>query len=237
MGEEKDGNPRVLGVLGGMGPAATIDFLQKLLRLTEADRDQEQIPTFTYNNTAIPDRNEAYLRGGESPAPELRKSAAALEKAGANLIAIPCNTAHLWFRDIQEATSLEVLNMTEIAAEYVRKDETVGIISTTPVKISGLYASPMKDKGANVVYPENQDSVMEAIYRIKGGDIQGGRALFLEQISELEQKGAGYILAGCSEVSLAVDRNDIRGTLVDPLECLAVECIKRFGKEVAHANH
>lgn len=211
-----------------MGPAATLDFLEKLLRLTGAARDQEQIPTITYNNCMIPDRNEAYLRNGESPVPELVRSAKVLESAGVDIIAMPCNTAHIWYDSIAESTSIEILNMPEITAECIPKGSTVGVISTTPVKLSGLFSSILERKGIQVIYGEDQDRVMEGIYLVKSGNLREAKNVFMKEIEILESRGVDHILAGCTEVPVAISAKDVRSKLMDPMECLALECIRRF---------
>ena len=224
-------HPDTLGVLGGMGPAATLEFLEKLLKLTGADTDQEQIPTITYNNCKIPDRNEAYLRNGESPVSELVRSAKVLESAGADIIAMPCNTAHIWFDSIRESTSVEILNMLEITSDCIPGTAKVGIISTTPVKLSGLYSDILEKRGIPVIYGEDQNEIMKAIYLVKSGKLDEAKQVFMKQISQLESKGVDHILAGCTEVPVAISQSDVQSKLVDPMECLALECIRRFGKD------
>ena len=214
-----------------MGPAATLDFLEKLLNLTNADTDQEQIPTITYNNCRIPDRNEAYLRNGESPLPELVRSAKVLESAGADIIAMPCNTAHIWFDQIRESTTVELLNMLEITSGCIPDGARVGIISTTPVKLSGLYSGILEKRGISVMYGDDQNEIMKAIYLVKSGRLSDAKAVFMKQISQLESSGVDHILAGCTEVPVVISQGDMQSKLIDPMECLALECIRRFGKD------
>lgn len=222
--------PQLLGVLGGMGPAATLDFLQKLLKLTNAKTDQDQITTITYNNCQVPDRNEAYLNEGESPVPELIRSAKVLTDAGADLIAMPCNTAHIWYDSLKTATPVEILNMPEITAECFPQEAKVGILSTTPVRLSGMYSDILEKKGVEVLYSKNQDEVMRAIYLVKAGQLDKAKEAFKEQIGVLESEGADHILAGCTEVPVVISENDVSSKLIDPMECLALECVRRFGK-------
>ncbi len=228
---ENDKHPELLGVLGGMGPAATLDFLQKLLKLTKADTDQEQIPTITYNNTKIPDRNESFLNEGESPLPELVRTAKILEDSGASLIVMPCNTAHIWYDEIRDSVGVRVLNMPRVTADSIPEGSKVGILSTTPVKLSGLYSAPLEDKGAEVIHSRDQDEVMDAIYSVKAGDLERAKSAFLSEIHGMQDKGATHILAACTEVPVAVGAEDLSTTFVDPMEVLALECINLLGKE------
>lgn len=232
MSENKniEKRPKLLGILGGMGPAATIDFMKNILDLTKASTDQDHIPTITYNNTQVPDRNEAYLRNGESPLPELLKSAEVLFGAGVDLIAIPCNTAHIWFDDLKKSAKGEILNMIEISVNEIPEGSKVGIISTTPVRLSGLYSKPLEERGCEVVLPEDQEKIMRAIYLVKAGDLDKARGEFKNEVKKLEEKGIKYLLAGCTEVPVALSQKDIAATMIDPMKKLAEECLRRFGK-------
>ena len=230
MKDKKSDDPRLLGILGGMGPAATIDFMEKLLKVTKAEKDQDQIPAVVYNNTVIPDRNEAYLRGGISPVDELVKSAKVLEKSGCDIIAIPCNTAHIWYDQIAENVDIEVLNAPLIATEQLSELHSAGIICTTPVKLSDLYSDALSRKGIDLLYPDDQQKVMEAIYKVKSGDITEAENLFIEQVNILKEKGSEVIIAGCSEVPVALKNSSAMEYIVDPMESLATECVVRFGK-------
>lgn len=221
----------LLGILGGMGPAATLDFQQKLLSLTRAAIDQEQIPTIAYSNTQIPDRNDAFLRDGISPVPELVRSAKVLESSGADIIAIPCNTAHIWFSEIQDSVFRKVLNMPDITAASVPEGSKVGIISTTPVRLSGLYSKPLEQRGIRVVHPEDQDRIMDAIYSVKAGKLDYAKDIFTQVMGEFEKEGCTHILAACTEVPVAVSRDDTPLEFIDAMEKLALECIRILGKQ------
>lgn len=222
----------LLGILGGMGPAATLDFQQKLLNLTKAAIDQEQIPTIAYSNTQIPDRNDAYLGDGISPVPELVRSAKLLEDAGADIIAMPCNTAHIWFNEIQDSVSRKLLNMPEITATSVPEGSRVGIISTTPVRLSGLYSKPLEKAGIKVVHPSDQDTVMDGIYSVKAGKLKQAREIFVNVMREFESSGCTHVLAACTEVPVAISRDDTKLVFVDAMEKLALECIRILGKQM-----
>lgn len=228
--KRKRDDPRLLGVLGGMGPAATIDFMDKIVRVTKAKKDQEQIPAIIYNNTLIPDRNEAYLSGGPSPASELVRSAQILENAGCDLIAIPCNTAHIWYDEIDKNTSVEILNVPQIVSKKLLGCTKVGIICTTPVRQSGLYEKKLAHKGISILNTKDQEKVMEAIYKVKAGELEEAGFLFMEQINYLKENGVDRIIAGCSEVPVALKGENFFGTIVDPMEYLAEECARLFHK-------
>jgi aspartate racemase len=110
----------VLGVLGGMGPMATVDFMAKVLRNTPADRDQEHIPTIVCSATNIPDRSAAILEGGPDPLPAMRDALHKLERSGVTCIAMPCNTAHFWYSSLQLETNIPILHIVDNVAADCR---------------------------------------------------------------------------------------------------------------------
>jgi len=220
---------KLLGILGGMGPEATVYFFGRIVEFTEADRDQDHIPIIIYNYPQIPDRTCAYLGCGESPLKELINGVKKLESAGADIIAIPCNSAHLWFKEMQKNTNVEILNMIELAVKSFKKGDKVGLLATTLTVKSGLYEIPLREKGVEVLLPEDQDFVMEQIRLIKAGKIMEAKKNLLRVVDNLIDRGATHVLAGCTEVPLALKNSDLRIPLIDPMDLLAKECILRMG--------
>lgn len=121
--------------------------------------------------------------------------------------------------------------MPEISAKEIPAGATVGIISTTPVRISKLYSEVLEKRGNRVVLPDDQDSVMEAIYMVKAGELSRAGEIFREQIRKMEENGIEFLLEACTEVPLAVSQKDTTAKLIDPMEKLAAECIRKMGKE------
>ena len=140
---DKTLQPRIVGVLGGMGPLATVDFLRKMIDATPAVRDQEHVPVIVSSIPQVPDRTEAYFRGGPSPLEAMISSGRRLVAAGAELIVVPCNTAHLWFDGLQAALDVPLLNLVDEAVsevtKVVRPGGRVGLLSTDATLASGLY--------------------------------------------------------------------------------------------------
>ncbi|MGH7416230.1 MAG: aspartate/glutamate racemase family protein, partial [Candidatus Rokuibacteriota bacterium] len=168
---------RTIGVIGGLGPWATLDFFERVLRLTPAQRDQDHLRLVIDNNPKIPDRGPAILgeAGAEDPTPALVATARAVEGAGADLIVIPCNTAHYFHEAIRRAVGVPVLHiMEEVArAAAVRMDglTRVGLLSTRATVATGLYQKAFAPAGTEVLAPDPRDQAVidRLIYAIKGG--------------------------------------------------------------------
>lgn len=224
----------LLGILGGMGPEATVHFFEKIVETTEANTDQDHIPVIVYSDPRVPDRTLAFLGKGKSPLEDLLKGIKKLEESGASLIAIPCNSAHLWLKEMRESTRVEILNMVDIAVEKFGRHDRVGLIATTLTVESRLYESPLVARGVEVLLPEDQESVMEHIRLIKGGEKEKAREYLLGVADELIDSGATHILAGCTEVPLVLKKHDLRVPFVDPMEDMAAVCVTRMGASVRH---
>jgi aspartate racemase len=235
---------RTIGVLGGMGPAAAADFYVRIVAAHGALRDQDHPPCILYSATQVPDRTAFLLGGGADPTPELVAAAGLIEAAGADFIAIPCNSAHAFLSSIRAGVAIPVLDMTRLASRAVARvmprARRVGILATSGTVSTGLYEEPLRDDGLEPVYPsaELQESVMAAISAVKaGGGSRGGEASaagssdprLLEAARELGDRGAECLIMACTEVPLAMSIGDspvvaIDGnqTLVDTTLGLAV---------------
>jgi len=164
---------KTIGVLGGMGPAATALFYQHLIRLTPARRDQDHLPVIIFSRPQIPDRTRHLLEGGDSPLPLLIDTARRLESAGAELISIPCNTAHVFWKEIQACVRIPVLNIICETAKEIRRSLDLGsrvaIFSTAGTLRTGLYQSALSEVGLEPMEPDTktQEEIRELIRRIK----------------------------------------------------------------------
>ncbi len=228
-------NKRLCGILGGMGPEATVYFFSKIVELTLADKDQDHIPLLIYNYPQIPDRTLAYLGIGKSPLEELVRGIKKLQESGCDIIAIPCNSAHLWYKDMVEKTNAKIINMIELTVKRFKKGDKVGLLATTLTVKSKLYEEPLRQGGVEVLLPEDQEFVMNQIRLIKSGKIEKARSELLKVADSLIRRGASHILAGCTEVPLALKKEDFQIPLVDPMEIMAAECIIRLGGKLK--NH
>src|SRR5574341_528435 len=166
---------KVIGVLGGLGPWATLDLFEKILRQTPARIDQEHLRIIIDNNPKIPDRSPAILGEGEDPTPALVATAQNLQRAGADFLVIPCNTAHYFYDRIRAAVTIPVLHiMDEVAAaarEKVPGVHVLGVLATAATMASGLYHRACRRQGIEVIGPDpaGQQIVNRAIYGVKAG--------------------------------------------------------------------
>ena len=126
---------KTIGILGGMGPEATLDLFSKIIANTPAAKDQDHLRVVIDSNPKVPDRTAAILRGGESPVPAMKAGIQALKQAGADFVVIPCVSAHFFLDELQREATLPILSMLDVTAEHIRKDHlhirTVGMLATT----------------------------------------------------------------------------------------------------------
>ncbi len=225
---------KIIGILGGMGPEATIDLFYKIIKFTSAEKDQDHLRIIIDNNPKIPDRTAAILGKGEDPLLALQQTARNLEKAGADFIIIPCNTAHYFLPSIQESVKIPILNMIEETAKETQKRipqiQKVGLLASIGVYETKLYHQRFKKFNIEVISPEEKDKeeVMKAIYAIKAGDLsEGVKKSILKIAQELIDRGAGAIIAGCTEIPLIIKEGDISVPIIDPTQVLAKAAVQK----------
>lgn len=233
--DEVQDKMKTIGIIGGMGPLATVHLFERIVLRTDAASDQEHIRVLIDNNTDIPDRTKAILYGGENPVTEIIKSAKFLEQGGADFLIMPCNTAHYFIDTIKKSVNIPFVNMLEETAEYTYdkygSGTVVGILATDGTIKSGIYENCYSKVGIKTVVPEKtQESVMRFIYDvIKRGNYQEGTDLLFQGVNELKEKGADTFLLGCTELSSAQYLFDFKGPFVNPLEILAEASILKAG--------
>lgn len=200
---------KILGILGGMGPEATVDFMEKIIKATPATDDYDHIHMLVDNNPQIPSRVEAILGSGESPAPVLIKMARNLEKWGADFLAIPCNTAHFYYDDVKNAVNIPVLNMIKITRDRVLREisniKKVGLLASTAVIITKLYHNIFNEDNIEIIIPEDnmQKRVMGIIFAVKANKCTEKEVQdFQEIINHLRHKGVEAIIIACTELSV-----------------------------------
>ncbi|MEN8502531.1 MULTISPECIES: aspartate/glutamate racemase family protein [Paraburkholderia] len=230
-----------VGVVGGVGPAATIDFLNKIVRNTPASRDQDHIKLLVEQNPQIPDRTENLVGNGADPTISLYATCKKLEDGEADLIAIPCNTAHAFVDRIQPYLGIPIVNMLTVTVDYLREAfpglRDVGVLATSGTIDSGVYRKALESRGLRQMAPGPalQARVMDAIYGKKGvkagfttGECQEDIAAAVEG---LIAEGVEVIVLGCTELPMLlpdgefIGGNGVRVRLVDPTEVLARQCV------------
>ena len=233
---DKTLQPRIVGVLGGMGPLATVDFLRKMIDATPAVRDQEHVPVIVSSIPQVPDRTEAYFRGGPSPLEAMISSGRRLVAAGAELIVVPCNTAHLWFDGLQAALDVPLLNLVDEAVsevtKVVRPGGRVGLLSTDATLASGLYTkhrSPRNQADLDWVLPtadEMNACVMPCVAAVKAGNLAAAAELGRVVAKALQSRGAEALLLGCTEIPLALDQQAVDIPMIDATAALARAAVR-----------
>jgi aspartate racemase len=229
-----------LGVVGGVGPAATVDFLHKVVRHTPAHRDQDHLKVLVEQNPQIPDRTEHLIAHGRDPTLALYATCRKLQAGEVDLIAIPCNTAHAFIDLIQPHLDIPILNMLTVTVSHVRESwptlRTVGLLATTGTLSTGIYHRALQKQGLRPIVPPPslQARMMEGIYGprgIKAGFTSGPCVEDIRAvIEELVQQGVEVIILGCTELPLIFPKHDVRVrdrliSLVDPTEILARRCV------------
>jgi len=226
---------KTLGVIGGLGPMATAYFMQLVIEMTDAVTDQEHIPMIIYNCPQIPDRT-GYLLGKskENPGPQIIACGRKIAEAGAELIAIPCITAHALYPEIEKEMNIPVLHIIRETAAYLKKEgiQRVGLEATDGTVQTGVFQRELERQGIEVVLPskEKQEMVMHIIYN----NVKAGRRVDMERFQqveeELHEKGAEIIILGCTELSMISRDEKIGHGYLDAMEVLARAAVLRSGK-------
>lgn len=198
-----------LGVIGGMGPLSTADFLRKLAEETKAGRDQDHVPVLVWGDSRIPDRTEALLGHGPSPVHGLRRAAEGLSKAGAGALVIACNTAHAWADDVVASGATPLLHIAEAAAREasVRGAGTVGLMATRGTVRAGFYELTLAHHGIKAVIPDEamQTRVDEGITLVKSGRVPEARCILQSVFEQMRAAGADEVLLACTEIPVALE--------------------------------
>ena len=224
---------KIIGVLGGLGPWATLDLFEKILRLTPAQRDQDHLRIIIDNNPKIPDRQSAILGDGEDPTPALVATARNLEAAGADLIVIPCNTAHAFYPAIAAAVAIPVLHIMEEVASAARTAvpglTQAGVLATRGAIASQLYDRAFARIGVEVLAPDarGQEIVNRAIYGVKAGrtGLEVTREL-VQVVRHLVEAGVQAIVLGCTELPFVLRPADVPVPLLDSNLILAQAAVR-----------
>ncbi|MDT4968779.1 MAG: aspartate racemase [Acidobacteriota bacterium] len=235
-------NFSTIGILGGMGPEATNRLCSLITANTPATNDQDHIPVISYNNSRIPDRVSGLRGDGESPLPEMIRTAQVLEQAGADILLLPCNLAHAYLEDLRRAVQIPILDMIEETVKFIVANYPhclrVGLLASTPTIEFGIYEKAFRrDRQASLLVPPpdvQEAKVMRAIYGsdgIKSGHKAAPLRLLSEAAQFLTDQGAEIIIAGCTEVSLVLNPQNSPFVVIDPLEVIA-----RVAVELAMRN-
>jgi aspartate racemase len=231
----------IIGVLGGMGPESTADLLVRITRCTPAAVEQDHLRVLIDSNPKIPNRTDALLSGETGPLIEaLAQTARNLEQAGAEILGMPCNTAHAFLADIRSAVDIPVIDMIGEAAmralEIFGDGTTVGLVATDGTLRTRLYHEALEDVGLVPMAPTLsgvQFAVMDALEAVKlhGVSEDASNALGVA-VANLASEGATALIAGCTEVSLVLSRYSPDLPWLDPVQILAEALVREAMGEV-----
>lgn len=228
---------KTIGILGGMGPLATCDLFQKIIQVTDARCDQSHVRVCVDSNTEIPDRTAAILHGGADPLPEMKKSALNLQRMGADVLIMPCNTAHYFHSEIAAAVDIPFLNMLDETADAMAKKgiRKAGLLATDGTIQSGVYHRALAEKGIEALFPlpEEQKYVMELIYDgVKAGNFSIDTKGFCQAAEGLLGQGAQTLVLGCTELPVAFGLFHFHYPCVDPTMVVASRAVQFVGAPV-----
>ena len=213
-----------VGVLGGMGPDATVDFMGKVLAATPASSDQEHVHMLIDHNPHVPDRTRAILQEDGDPGSVLAGMAKQLERAGADIIVMPCNTAHAFQRDIEAVLDVPFVSIIDETVAACGEYEAVGLLATRGCLASGIYDAALSASGVRAVMPDDDETTafMELAASIKAGD-SGPEigARMLQLANALVVRGAQGVIAGCTEIPLVLDQSMLDVPLISSTDILA----------------
>ncbi|OED44267.1 aspartate racemase [Endozoicomonas sp. (ex Bugula neritina AB1)] len=224
----------MLGVLGGMGPLATVDFMQKVISSSKAGSDQEHIPMMVRNVPQIPDRTASILYQGDDPYPALLDGLQALERSGVQCVVIPCNTAHFWFDRLQQQAQVPMISILDCvsSAIHARKIERVGLMATNATVATGIYKQRIESEGGVCLTPDNdgQEEIMRSIYDIKAGRTEEGCRRMEKIFNQLISDDAQAVILGCTEIPVGLADVVVQRPLqcIDATALLAEACVSWY---------
>ncbi len=215
---------KTVGVIGGMGPDATVDFMSSVIGFTEAARDQDHVRMLVDNNPRVPCRQEALLGDGDDPGPVMAGMARGLEAGGADFLVMPCNTAHAFADAIRDAVAIPLLSILDVTVAACQGHAAVGMLATRGCLDAGVYQKAFSASGAELVVPDEAEmtELMELIFAIKGGDRSAGIGERMRRLAAaLIARGATVVVGGCTEITLVLHDDMLSVPLVSSTDELA----------------
>lgn len=230
---------KIVGIIGGMGPEATIDLMARVIRATPALDDIDHIRLVVDNNPKVPSRIKALIeKTGESPLTCLQEMARKLADWGVDVLAMPCNTAHYYHPGIQDVVRIPVLDMIGLSVAAIIAGhpglKTVGLLASTAVIDLQLYEKRFADKGVALIMPANglQEGIMSTIRKIKTGRYGKEEGVALQSASaDLVNKGAEVLLVACTELSIITGEIDVPVPCYDSAQVLAEAIVQAARKK------
>lgn len=218
-------------MLGGMGPLASAHFMMRLTQLTTAVTEQDHVPAVLWSDPRVPDRTRGKMSGPGDPLPWLLRGLAGLRAAGCGAVAIPCNTAHGWYEEMQAACDLPILHIVDVAAGELHEDGTppgpVGIMATAATLGMGLYQERLRQRGWDCITPSPEQMVglvTPAIAAVKENRAPDAYSPLVEVVNDLARRGAVSVVLGCTEIPLGIQagpQTALNAPVLDTIDALA----------------
>lgn len=218
---------KIIGIVGGMGPVATVDLLGKIYANSRAELEQQNVRVLADIDPSIPDRTQAILnKQGGAIVAHLVRNARGLIAQGAQLLAMPCNTAHAFLPELERELTVPFISIVDVTVTHLleTKANCVGLLATDGTLAAGLYTRELAAQGVHVLAPNASDQaeLMRAIYTFKGGETQVSANLAVSVYEKLRAAGAEKIIAACTELPILLARHNF----VDPTQLLARELVR-----------
>ncbi|RXI38443.1 aspartate racemase [Clostridium tetani] len=229
---------KIVGIIGGMGPKATVDLYNKIVDYTDASSDQDHLHVVIDGNAKIPDRTSYILGNGKSPLDELVKTGERLKNAGADFLIMPCNTAHYFYDELYEKLNMPFINMIEEVGKYIVTKHgkiKVGLLGTLGTYQGKVYERYCKELGLDIIIPskEVRQKVSDAVYIVKSGQRNFTKEFAMDMLKEFDEKDVNAVILGCTELPLIFQplENDLKDfEFISSTDILAKETIKRVKK-------
>lgn len=222
-----------IGILGGMGPEATILLMQKVVSAVSAKDDADHIPLLVHQNPQVPSRTKALIDGkGTDPMPVLMNMAQDLERAGAQALAMPCNTAHHYALAVSHATSLPFLNMITLTAAHLKMTgaKQIGMLAYPATHMTSVFDAAFEAEGLTPVWSRDDAEILSIIRAVKAGTSREELSQRTEILAKkLITQGADHLLIACTELSLMTHALPKETAHTDSLDCLR-DAIVAFAK-------
>ncbi|WP_084037375.1 cysteate racemase [Haloechinothrix halophila] len=222
-----------LGVLGGMGPLATAEFLRSLAVSAPAATDQQHPRVLLLSEPTIPDRTEAVLTGDDAPLPALERGLLTLAGWGADLLAVPCNTAHVYLDRLRGRLPVPVVDIVDATLRESMRVSPAGgwLAASSGTVASGLYQRRAKALGYRVLVPDGvrRDAIHTAAVQVKANQAAEAGDTLREAVRSLWQRARLPVIGACTELPLAYAAADLPpAMMVSSLDALAQACVRRL---------
>ncbi len=224
---------KTAGVMGGMGPDATVDFMAQVIKLTDSGRDQDHIHMIVDQDPKVPNRQEAILNGSKAVTQALGKMARRLEDAGADFLVLVCNTAHVFLDDVHANTSIPFISIVDESVKEIDRvcpdAKKVGLLATDGCLRTGIYQDAVVASGREALEPEGEDlaALMHLVTEIKAGNQGNDVAAGMQALANaLVEKGADVIISGCTEIPLVFNGENCAAPVVPSTYVLAERTVE-----------